>query len=129
VDLFLQAPFLGATKTLVNEALAAAAKIPLVNKIAMPSTGLPDFVEDDRGEHLVAQGMVLEDIRGRTQAFGASDAFVAQLDDVLASGTRPGGKVFIVHDEQDPLADFARSSSLAKTLGDGAELVRLTGGD
>lgn len=129
VDLFLQAPFLGATPGLVNGTLAAAAKLPLVNRIAAPGLGLPDFVDDPKGEHLVAQGMVLEDIRGQTQAFGASNAFVAALNETLASGVRPGGKVIVVHDEQDPLADFSKSEALVQTLGAGAELVRLEGGD
>lgn len=129
VDLFLQAPFLGATPGVINSTLAAAAKLPLLNRIAAPGIGLPDFVDDPKGEHLVAQGMVLEDIRGQTQAFGASDAFVAAMNDALADGVRPGGKVIVVHDEQDPLADFSKSEGLVRQLGDGAELVRLEGGD
>src|SRR5690606_8104086 len=104
-------------------------KIPLLNRIAAPAVGLPDFVEDPRGEHLVAQAMVLEDVRGRTQAFGASDTFVAAMNELLSSGLKPGGKVMVVHDEQDPLADFTKSEALVQGLGDGAELYRLEGGD
>lgn len=129
VDLFLQAPFLGSTPTFLNGALAAASKLPFVNRIAAPALGLPDFVDDPKGEHLVAQGMVLEDIRGRTQAFGASDAFVADLNALLASGVRPGGHVIVVHGEKDPLADFTKAEALVRKLGDGGELVRLESGD
>lgn len=129
VDLFLQAPFLGATPTLVNGVLAAASKLPLVNRIAAPALGLPDFVDDPKGEHLVAQAMVLEDIRGRTQAFGASDAFVADMNALLASGVRPGGHVIVVHAEKDSLADFSKAEALVRQLGDGGELVRLPSGE
>lgn len=129
VDLFLQAPYLAATPTLVNKALAMAGQIPLLNRIAAPALGLPDFVEDPRGEHLVAQAMVVEDVRGRTQAFGASDSFVTAMNDLLSSGVKPGGRVMVAHDEQDPLADFTKSEALVKGLGDGAQLYRLQGGD
>ena len=54
--LFLQAPYLSATPGVVNDLLKHAAKIPFLNQLAAPGTGLPDFVEDPKGEHLVAQG-------------------------------------------------------------------------
>ncbi len=129
VDLFLQAPYLSATPGVVNALLGHAAKIPFLNQLAAPGTGLPDFVEDPKGEHLVAQAMVLEDVRGRTQAFGASDSFVEAMQALLSSGVKPGGKVMVAHDEQDPLADFRKSAALVKDLGAGAALIRLEGGD
>lgn len=129
VDLFLQAPFLGATPSLLNDTLAFAAKLPFVNRLAVPATGLPDFVEDPKGEHLAAQGMVLEDIRGQTQAFGASDAFVGDLFALLQGGVTTGGKVMVAHDEKDPLADFSKAEQLVKDLGDDGQLIRLSGGD
>jgi alpha-beta hydrolase superfamily lysophospholipase len=129
VDIALQAPFLGASPNLINGALSGAAKIPVVNGIAMPGLGLPDFVDEPKAEHVVAQGMVLEDIRGRLQAFRASDAFIETMRNAIEAGGRPGGKVIIVHDAKDPLADPNGSQWLAEKLGGQADLIRLDGGN
>lgn len=129
VDLFLQAPYFGATPSALNAALKMAAHIPIVNRIAAPGLGLPDFVEDDVGEHKVAQGIVAEDIRGRTQAFAASDTFIAQVEALVDQGVRPGGHVFFVHDKDDPLADPARAKAIADKLGPDATWIGLAGGD
>jgi pimeloyl-ACP methyl ester carboxylesterase len=125
----LQAPFLGAKKNFINSALAAAAQLPLLNRIPMWGLGLPDFVDDKRGEHRVAQQMVLGDIRGQLQAFKASDRFLARVQGLLAAGTGPGGPVHIIHDDKDPLADYAGSVELKRLLGDGARLTTLSRGN
>jgi hypothetical protein len=129
VDLFLQAPYFGATPNAINAVLQMAAKAPFLNRIAAPGLGLPDFVEDDVGEHKIAQHIVSEDIRGRTQAFKASDTFIAHVEALVDTGVRPGGRVFFVHDAQDPLADPARARALADKLGDQATWIGLQGGD
>ncbi|MBI4822036.1 MAG: alpha/beta fold hydrolase [Deltaproteobacteria bacterium] len=127
VSLVLQAPYFGATPSFLNATLKAAATIPILNKLEMPAIGLPDFVEDDVGEHKVAQAMVREDIRGQLAAFKASDAFLAKLMSNIEKGERPGGKVYVLHDQKDPLADFAKVKSTTATLG--GELTVLSGGD
>ncbi|MBI2375794.1 MAG: alpha/beta fold hydrolase [Deltaproteobacteria bacterium] len=127
VGLILQAPYFGATPSLLNGTLKAAATLPLLNRLELPALGLPDFVDDTVGEHKVAQGMVLEDIRGQLSAFKASDPFLEKLMNAIDAGQRPTGAIRVLHDSADPLADFARVKATAEKLD--AKLTVLEGGN
>jgi pimeloyl-ACP methyl ester carboxylesterase len=117
VDLVLQAPFFGATDSVINDVLGGAAKLPFLNKLQAPALGLPDLTDDTVAEHKVSQGQVLEDVRGQFSAFRSSDADLKRLQKLVDDGARPQGKVILVQTAGDTLADPVRAQKVADQIG------------
>lgn len=126
VDIVLQAPFLGATPSLLNGTLNAAARLPLLNRIQMPALGLPDLTDDPTAERKVAQGMVLDDIRGQLSAFRTALPDIATLKNNIAAGMIPQGRISIVHSDRDTLADYEQTRWLVAQLQSQGKHVDLT---
>ncbi len=122
VSAALQAPFLGATPGVVNDALQLASHIPMLNRIQAPSAGIPVLTHDATAAQKGAQGAVLEDVRAQLGAMGAANEDLARIKDLIAQGKGPKGNLFMVHGDQDPLADPAQSKAVAQQLGDKASL-------
>lgn len=118
----VQAPFLGATPSATNKVLGFASGLPLLNKLAAPSAGVPVLTHDKVAAQKGAQGAVLEDVRAQLSAMGAAEGDLARMRGLWDAGQTPSGKVFIVHGDQDPLADPAQSRALAQKLGSNATL-------
>lgn len=129
VDVVAQDPFLGATPSIPNRLFSQAASLPILNNVALPATGLPKVAKDPLAQHTFAQGAILEDVRAQFSAFTAADGFIDKLKGALEAGQRPDGRLIIVHDDRDGLADPAMSKWVAEKLGPDAKLVRLDGGN
>jgi pimeloyl-ACP methyl ester carboxylesterase len=98
--------------------------VPLLNKIRVPSPGIPVLTHDPVAARKFAHHVAEEGIVVRAQAMRAA---TADLEVILerASRERPAGKVFILHGDQDPLANPAAAKKLADTLGDRARLLMI----
>lgn len=129
LDIVLQDPFLGATPNIPNRLFSQAASLPLLNKVALPAIGLPKLADDRIAQHKFAQGAVLEDVRAQLSAFTGANGFIEKIKAAIEAGQRPDGRVIIIHDDRDPLADPAMSRWLSEKLGPDAKLVRLDGGN
>jgi alpha-beta hydrolase superfamily lysophospholipase len=118
----LQAPFLEATGNWMNDALGLASKLPFVNRLALPSAGLPQLNTDAEGAQQDAQHMVLEDVRAQLGTMSAANEDLARIVELIAEGKGPRASLYVVHGDDDPLADSAKSVWLKETLGDRVEL-------
>lgn len=105
IDLVLQAPFFGATKSVLNMMLQGGAQIPMVNRLQLPGTGLPNITNDPRAEQLGAQDMVMEDIRSQLSAFATAQPDLDAMMDLVQSGQVPSGNVHVVGNRNDTLAN------------------------
>jgi pimeloyl-ACP methyl ester carboxylesterase len=129
VDLVLQAPFLGATPSALNLVLQGGAQIPMLNRVQLPGAGLPDLTDDPRAEALVSQGIVLEDVRSQLSAFMSAQADIEQILGQLRGGARPSGRVTLVGNAEDTLANPERWTELKDLLGSQLELETHAGKD
>jgi alpha-beta hydrolase superfamily lysophospholipase len=127
VPIVLQAPFLEMSPGLLNKALAGASHVPGVNKIEMPALGLPVLTHDKTAAAEFAQDASAGDVRAETQTMTAAAPDIAKIQALIAAGKGPSGKVFILHEDKDPLANPAASQTLAKELGSKARLLLLPG--
>ncbi|MEW5849108.1 MAG: alpha/beta fold hydrolase [Myxococcota bacterium] len=117
-----QAPFLGATPGVINDVLATASRIPMLNKLAAPSAGVPVLTHDPAAAQKVAQGAVAEDVRAQLQAMTAALPGLERILDLIKNGKGPAGEGFMVHGDKDPLADPDGSRRVADWLGPRATL-------
>ncbi len=108
----LVAPFLAPTPSAFNKVLALASRIPVVNRFSAYSTGLPVLTTDPTGARRGAQSAVLEDGRAQLAALSAATDDVARAFDLMQQGGAPRGRVIVLHGDEDPLADPARSRAL-----------------
>jgi alpha-beta hydrolase superfamily lysophospholipase len=129
VDAVLDAPFLGATPSLLNKGLIGLSKVPVLNRVRAPWLGLPDITNDPVAEQKQAQGVVMEDIRAQTSAFGAADPFLSRMRELLDAGERPAGRLVFVQGERDNLADPQATTDVARQLGAQAQLQLVDSGD
>src|SRR5690606_19324808 len=121
----LQAPFLSLKRSVVNRGLEALSGVPVLNEVALPSSGLPILTRDPVAATKLAQHVVLEGVVARPQAMGAAAADLEDLWGALRSGTGPQGRVAIIHGDGDPLADIQGSRDLAHVLGAQGSLIEL----
>ena len=112
----LQAPFLQATDNWINQGVGLGSRVPGLNKIPLPSAGLPVLTHDPVAAQKGAQGAVLEDTRARLQAMSAAVEDLAEIQALIATGKGPSGQIEILHGKNDPLADSAGSQWLNKHL-------------
>jgi len=112
----LQSPFVNATDNLLNDVVALASELPLVNKIALPSMGVPVLNTDDVGAQKGAQQAVLDDARVQLHTMTSARDDMAQ---VMARFEERGLDVdlYIVHGDDDPLADSAASRAIGERMG------------
>jgi pimeloyl-ACP methyl ester carboxylesterase len=121
----LQAPFLGRTPNSTNTLLEAASHIPMINRLAVPSAGIPVLTHDEVGAQKGAQHAVAEDVRARLSAMTAADADLEVLRSGLENGVLPKGRIAIVMGDADPLADPQKVQELAAHLGHRVQLTLL----
>jgi pimeloyl-ACP methyl ester carboxylesterase len=129
VDVVLQAPFFGATKRLLNGILQGGARLPMVNRLQLPALGLPNITNDPRAEQLSGQDMVLEDVRSQLSAFGTARADIEAVLQEIKGGLRPQGRVSIVGNADDTLADSGKWQEVKDALGDQVRLSVTPGRD
>ena len=122
VNVVLQGPFFERTKSVVNEALALSGKIPGVNQLPLPATGMPILSGDQATLRLIAQHASTEHLTGAAQAFHASDEDLATMKKLLESGVRPQGNIEVVHSTKDTLAKYEATLQWMKLLGPKAHL-------
>lgn len=133
VKLLLQAPFLGLSDGLLNDALAFVGKLPAINRIGLPSNGVAPKITSDRHVALVnAQATLLEHLQARPEAMAKGiDGGKRVKAFVQAQGLE--GDVAIYHQRGDTLANHDDSAALARTLrerpGGHVELVSAPGVD
>lgn len=125
----LQAPYLGATPSLLNDTLQHAARLPLLNRIKAPAAGLPDLTDDKVAEQKGAQGAVLEDVRAQLGAFEAVREDIETIRRLVQEQGLPTGALEIVHGKNDTLAHYEGSVMLDKALGDRAHLTTVNTSD
>jgi alpha-beta hydrolase superfamily lysophospholipase len=125
----LQAPFLAPTPGLVNGALQLAAMLPFVNRLAVPSAGVPALTSDPVAAQKTAQGAVEEDVRAQLAAMTAALPDLSRVSALIEAGQGPRGQVAIVHAARDPLADPEAVVKLAKALGPSARLELIDSGN
>jgi alpha-beta hydrolase superfamily lysophospholipase len=129
VPLVLQAPFIKMTPSLMNEAFAAMSHVPGVNQLELPSLGLPVLTHDATAGEAFANGASAGDVRAQAKTMTAANADLGTIMNLVDSGKGPTGRVYIVQDQHDPLADPSGSQELAKALGSRARLDLVQGND
>jgi alpha-beta hydrolase superfamily lysophospholipase len=112
----LQAPFMGATNSLLNKTTSAGSHIPLASNITLPSLGIPIISADDMENQKLSQGAVLESVGAKLQAMTAMLPDVKEVLKMIDQGKGPKNSISIVHAKDDPLADSGKSEELAKKL-------------
>ena len=122
IHVVLQGPFFARTPNLVNETLALAGKIPGVNQLPLPATGMPVLSGDQATLRLIAQHASTEHLTGAAQAFHASDEDLLTMKRMLDSGARTLGRIEVVHSTKDTLAKYEATLEWMKVLGDKAHL-------
>ena len=100
----LQGAFLGRSRSLVNDSLDLAGRIPGLNSLALPALGVPLLNDDPATNVKIAAHAVAEDVRGKPQAFRAALADIAEIRAMVAAHP-PSGRGFAIHAAQDHLAD------------------------
>jgi alpha-beta hydrolase superfamily lysophospholipase len=120
----VQAPFLGATPSAINAALALASHVPVVKKAAVIGTGLPILSREKlvqaRGADLMSAG----DVRTQTGAFTSANRDIQTIRDHVSAIK---GKVYVIQSEHDTLADPAVVRDFVTRLGPRAELEVVPG--
>ena len=122
LNAILQAPYLESSPGLCNRALAMFARAGSLSQIPIPALGIPKLTQDPVAAAQFAHHVAEEGVVVRAQAM---DATAADLEVILkaVSSHVPAGKVFIVHGDQDPLANPAAVKRLASLLGHRARLL------
>lgn len=122
VKAVLQAPFLRATDNITNDVLNLASKLPFLNRIKAPSAGVPVLNHDPVGTEKGTQWAVMEDTRAQLRTMSAATPDLETLEDYMDAGMKPQGELFIVHGNQDPLADAEASQELKDRWGNQVNL-------
>jgi alpha-beta hydrolase superfamily lysophospholipase len=125
ISAVLQGPFFAKTETLPNKLLAATGKVPGVNQIPLPALGLPILSGDQATLRKIAAHATTEHLSGRPQAFHASDEDIATMKKLLEAGTKPRGKIDVIHARGDTLANYDASVEFVKLLGDRGHLTTI----
>jgi alpha-beta hydrolase superfamily lysophospholipase len=118
----LQAPFIQMTPSVLNQGVATAGKVPVLNQVALPSTGLPVLTHDEAASAKFALHATRENVVAQTSAMNAATADLGRVRDLIARGQGPTGRVYIIHGDKDPLADPSGSREVARALGGRAQL-------
>ncbi len=116
VKVVLQGPFLGDKDTFQNNAVNTASRIPILNQIPVPATGLPVLTSDPKTAQKLAQGAVLDDIQARLQVMTGVNQDTDEIKALIAAGKGPKAPIEIIHSTGDPLADPDQSRWLARQL-------------
>lgn len=123
------APFLGATPSIENTILGAASKIPFINRVALPATGLPIVTDDPVAAQKVSQLLVLENTKSQIASFSTANPAIERIKELNDAGVHPRGPITIVHGKDDTLAHSAPSNTSAKNLPQTVELRLLDTSD
>lgn len=116
MKLLLQAPFLGLSDGLLNKALALSGRMPVINRVKLPSNGIAPKISSDRDVALYnAQQGLLDHIKASPIAMNkglkGAQTLKAFMQDHL-----PVGDIAIYHQKGDTLAKHADSVELAELL-------------
>jgi pimeloyl-ACP methyl ester carboxylesterase len=129
LDAVLEAPFLQLTPSLVNDAVAIGAHIPLLNGIAMPSAGVPVLSHDSVANAKFANHAATNDVRAQLGAMTAANTDLKFIRGLVDDGRGPTGRLYVIHADQDPLADPAGSRWLVSRLGERGKLDLISAND
>jgi pimeloyl-ACP methyl ester carboxylesterase len=122
LNVVLQGAFFDRSGGVLNGALAASGKIPGLNLVPLPATGAPILSGDQATLRMIAAHASTEHLTGQAQAFHASTEDLATMKKLLESGTRPGGKIELIHSNKDTLASYDAARAWSTLLGDKAHL-------
>lgn len=122
VDLVLQGPYFSPKKNAVNTLMSAMGHVPGLNQLKVPALGLPKLSSDPATLQKFAVHTVTEDISMRAQATNAAHPDLAAMKALLEQGVRPEGRVFVLHSNKDPLADYDVTREWTALLGDRGHL-------
>ena len=109
----VQAPYFGATPSLMNKSLIKLGSTPL-GDIALPPVGLPPFARDKTAQALFADRASLNLVKSRANAF---EAPMADITHVLPLVTSIRGRVYVVQETKDMLASTAATNKALAPLG------------
>jgi pimeloyl-ACP methyl ester carboxylesterase len=129
VPLVLQAPFVRATPDFLNEAFGAVSKVPLVNRIKLPALGLPILTTDADAMAKFGNHASAEDVRAQSRSMTAANDDLAAIMALVNEGKGPTGRVYVLHEKDDPLADSNGSVELVRAIGSRARLDLIEGGN
>lgn len=110
----LSSPYFARTRGIINGTLAASGRVPGLRNISLPALGVPILSHDQVSLRKIAAHAVNERVSGRAQAFHAPEADLARLTDMPVALDAP---VYVMHAEQDPLADYEASKLWTARLG------------
>lgn len=122
LDVVLQGAFFERAGGVLNATLAAAGKVPGGNQIPLPAIGAPVLSGDQATLRMIAAHASTEHLTGQAQAFHASTEDLATMKKLLASGTRPAGRIELIHSSRDTLANYDAAVEWTRLLGANANL-------
>ncbi|MEQ9502450.1 MAG: alpha/beta fold hydrolase [Deltaproteobacteria bacterium] len=117
VPMALFDPFFGATPNFVNDVVGLAARVPVANRMKVPSAGLPDLTDDKTAEQRGAQNAVLSDARAQLSTMTRALPDIAMIRELARENAHKMGPSIVVHAERDTLADPAAAKAFAKSIG------------
>ncbi len=121
----LQAPFLATSSSILNSAITLFSKVPFARSLQTYSSGLPILTHDKVAAQKGTQVLLMEDIRAQLATMSGANQDINFVLDMIKSGQIPKGNITIVHGNKDPLAEPAKSTWLAKQLGNQVSLNML----
>ncbi len=122
LNVVLQGAFFERSGGVLNGALAASGKLPGLNQFPLPATGAPILSGDQATLRMIAAHASTEHLTGQAQAFHASTEDLAAMKKILESGSKPGGRIELIHSKKDTLAHYDATVAWSKLLGDKAHL-------
>ncbi len=117
VDVVLQDPYYKRSDGIVNATLSGLGNVPVLRQVPLAAMGFPILSSSDVVLQKNAQHAATEHLKGRAQAFHASDEDLATMKKLLEDGARPSGHIEIIHADHDSLADYAETQEWAGLLG------------
>lgn len=129
VPLVLQAPFIKMKGSFLNDTFAVVSHIPLVNGLELPALGLPVLTHDKTAATAFANHASAEDVRAQSRTMTAANADMKTIMGLVNAGKGPQGRVYVLHEKDDPLADSSASVALVKAIGSRARLDLVPGKD
>ncbi|MEO6950210.1 MAG: alpha/beta hydrolase, partial [Polyangia bacterium] len=124
----LQGAFLGRSRSIINDSLDLAGRIPGVKNLPLPALGVPLLNDDGDTNVKIAAHAVEEDIRGRPQAFRAALADINEIRAMVAAHA-PSGRGYAIHAAQDHLANPELLVETVRSMNGAVKLDLMPGHD
>lgn len=124
----LKGAFLGRSRSLVNDSLDLAGRIPGVNHLALPALGVPLLNDDPATNVKIAAHAVEEDVRGKPKALRAALADIAEIRAMVAAHP-PSGRGFAIHAAEDHLANPKLLVDTVRSMNGAVKLDLMPGHD